>query len=53
MRKFWHYLLVCIGLRPCCDKQNLKSVVSNYQYYESECTNCGHIYRDTGSTNQL
>lgn len=47
----WNAILVQLGIRPCCDKQKLQSNIETPQYYEYECTNCGHVYRG-GSFNQ-
>ncbi len=41
----WNAILVGLGIRPCCDKQKLKSNSNLPEYYEYECENCGRIYR--------
>ena len=39
----WNAFLVGLGIRPCCDKQKLKSNSNLPEYYEHECENCGRI----------
>ncbi len=53
LKSVWNAFLVGLGVRPCCDKQKLKSNSDLPEYYEYECESCGHVYRGGNFTSHL
>ncbi len=53
VKRFWHWILVYIGLRPCCDKQDIVSRISTPGYYLYECLNCGNMRSGGGIGHHL
>jgi hypothetical protein len=53
LKELWHGVLVYWGLRPCCDNQKIREIVSTPEYYSYECLNCGNIKSGGGFSRML